>query len=352
MNIDIRYWRATVISARVGDLIVVAEFAVDFDIDNRRAQTFVDGNAVKLERAFPTDIFPFVRFIAEDLVFRQFQRTVRAHKVGHCVADCAVVNERCVFVIIGVNRKARFFDFVRADYETAVVFNDVAVDVKENLFILFDERRRISRAFDVGSPDVADNHVSFTCIDVVVRRVESNADFSRRDSACKLVRQRIRNKRRTYVGRIVEVSSDVRIDVEVDVDLCPVKVDVVGGLIVFIARFVFKPESDLNLRGATYVFALEQVDQNVVGRKVEFGFFAFDAVTGDYVIKSHRAALEFTAPAFFPDLTVVKADKQRQKVGVIVILAFFREVKKPCNFGLVSFIVVVFHGNFNVIRDI
>ena len=156
-----------------------------------------------------------------------------------------------MFVIIGVNRKARFSYFVRADDELAVhEGDDVAVYVIENLFILFDERSRISRAFDVGSPDVADNHVSYACIDAVVRRVESNADFPRRDSACKLVRQRVRNKRRTYVGRIVEVSSDVRIDVEVDVDLCPVKVDAVGGFLVFIARFVFKPESDLNLREA------------------------------------------------------------------------------------------------------
>ena len=154
--------------------------------------------------------------------------------------------------VILVDRKTGFFDFVRADDVTAVCFgrDDVAVDVKVNFFILFDERRRISRAFDVGSQDVADNHVSFTCIDAVVRRVESNADFPRRDSACKLVRQRVRNKRRTYVGRIVEVPSGVRIDVEVDVDLCPVKVDVVDGFLVCIARFVFKPESDLNLREA------------------------------------------------------------------------------------------------------
>ena len=156
-----------------------------------------------------------------------------------------------MFVIIGVNRKARFSYFVRADDEPAVhEGDDVAVYVKENLFIFVDECSRISRAFDVGSHDVADNHMSFTCIDAVVRRVESNADFPRRDSACKLVRQRVRNKRRTYVGRIVEVSSGIRIDVEVDVDLCPVKVDVVDGLIVCIARFVDKPESDLNLREA------------------------------------------------------------------------------------------------------
>ena len=163
--------------------------------------------------------------------------------------------------VILVDRKTRFFDFVRADDVTAVCFgrDDVAVCIDIHLFILFDERSRINRAFDVGSPDVADNHVSFSCINAVVRRVESNADFPRRDSACKLVRQRVRNKRRTYVGRIVEVSSGVRIDVEVDVDLCPVKVDVVGGFIVCIARFVDKPESDLNLREARDVSALEQI---------------------------------------------------------------------------------------------
>lgn len=155
-----------------------------------------------------------------------------------------------MFVIL-VDRKAGFSYFVRADDKPAVHGgDDVAVYVKENLFIFVDERRRISRAFDVGSQDVADNHVSYACINAVVRRVECNADFPRRDSACKLVRQRVRNKRRTYVGRIVEISSGVRIDVEVDVDLCPVKVDVVGGFLVCIARFVDKPESDLNLREA------------------------------------------------------------------------------------------------------
>lgn len=155
-----------------------------------------------------------------------------------------------MFVIL-IDRKAGFSYFVRADDKPAVhEGDDVAVYVKENLFIFVDERSRISRAFDVGSQDVADNHVSFSCINAVVRRVESNADFPRRDSACKLVRQRVRNKRRTYVGRIVEVPSGVRIDVEVDVDLCPVKVDVVDGFLVCIARFVDKPESDLNLREA------------------------------------------------------------------------------------------------------
>ena len=216
--------------------------------------------------------------------------------------------------VILVDRKARFFDFVRADDVTAVCFgrDDVAVCIDIHLFILFDERSRISRAFDVGSPDVADNHVSFTCINAVVRRVESNADFPRRDSACKLVRQRVRNKRRTYVGRIVEVSSGVRIYVEVDVDLCPVKVDVVDGLIVCIARFVDKPESDLNLRKSRDVSALEQIHINVVCIKRKFLCRALDAVTGDCVIKSHRAAQKFADVAVFPDLFVVKVHKKGQ----------------------------------------
>ena len=151
-----------------------------------------------------------------------------------------------------VDRKAGFSYFVCADDVTAVCFgrDDFAVYVIVTFFILFDEFFCISRALDVCRLNIADSYVSCACIDVVVRRVESNADFPRRDSACKLVRQRVRNKRRTYVGRIVEISSGVRIDVEVDVDFCPVKVDGVGVFLVFIARFVFKPESDLNLREA------------------------------------------------------------------------------------------------------
>ena len=217
-----------------------------------------------------------------------------------------------MFVIL-IDRKAGFSYFVRADDELAVhEGDDVAVYVKENLFIFVDERSRINRAFDVGSQDVADNHLSYACINAVVRRVESNADFPRRDSACKLVRQRVRNKRRIYVGRIVEVSSGIRIDVEVDVDLCPVKVDVVGGFLVFIARFVDKPESDLNLRKSRDVSALEQIHINVVCIKRKFLFLAHDAVTGDYVIKSHRAAQKFADVAVFPDLFVVKVHQKGQ----------------------------------------
>ena len=71
------------------------------------------------------------------------------------------------------------------------------------------------------------------------------------------------------------------------------------------------------------------------------------AVTGDCVIKSHRASLE-VFDGFAGMVLIVKADKQRQQVGIRVC----REVKKPCNFGLVSVIVVVFHGNVNGVRDI
>ena len=70
MDIDIRFGCACV-AACVCYLVIVAEFARDFDIYKRRAKPVVDGNAVKLDRAFPLDIFPFVRFVAQNLIEHQ-----------------------------------------------------------------------------------------------------------------------------------------------------------------------------------------------------------------------------------------------------------------------------------------